>query len=341
MTLLIIPVFIPHAGCPHKCAFCDQSAITGIIKKNNILSTNLKKIAADYLSYTKFHIEHVQISFYGGNFLGLKKEDIVYLLDEAKKLYDEKIINSIRFSTRPDTITNENLNILSDYPVKTIEIGVQSMDDSVLLKNRRGHTAQHSEIAARLIKEKNFELGMQIMTGLPDDSEEKALYTSKKVAGLSPDFVRIYPALVLKGSLLEKWYNKGTYKPFSLEKSVSLVKKIYLLFKEKNIQVIRMGLQASKDLEENAIKAGPYHPAFGHLVYSEIFFDMIKESVKKKKIVKKNIVIIAKPRNISKIRGIKNENINKLKKLYGLTDIKVVPDFSLPDLSLKEPFILL
>ncbi len=328
----IIPIFIPHKGCPHRCAFCDQSAITGTKENDRLSESDLRKIAADYIGYTKHYIKDTQLSFYGGNFLGLKKEEIFLLLDEANSMAHEKIINSIRFSTRPDTITPEKLEFLKKYPVKTIEIGVQSMDDAVLLKNRRGHTSEDSERAGTLIKEKNFELGIQIMTGLPEDSEEKALYTAKRVAMLYPDFVRIYPALVLKGSLLEKWYNEKEFIPFSLERSVSLVKKLYLFFKEKKIRVIRMGLQASYDLEkEGTITAGPYHPAFGHLVYSEIFLDIISSFIKEKNISGKDITIKAASKNISKIRGIKNENIYKLKKLYELNSIDIIQDNSFPD----------
>ena len=322
----IIPVFLPNIGCPHRCVFCDQTAITGV--KQNIPSPGkLRLMINEFLKYRGKHRNTVQVSFYGGNFLGLKKDHIQSLLHEATKFVAEGKIDSIRFSTRPDTIDNEMLDFLKDFPVSTVEIGVQSMDDQVLAMIRRGHTSSDTEKAVGLLKERNYEIGLQMMVGLPHDDEIRSIYTGRRIAALSPDFVRIYPTVVLKNSLLAKWYEKREYTPLPLEPCVALVKKLYILFRKSDIPVVRMGLQTSKDLEnKTAILAGPYHPAFGHLVYSEIFLDMATSLLKAEKTFNDTIYLKVHPRSISKMKGPKNRNIEILKKQFHIRTLKIIPD---------------
>ncbi|MBU2621319.1 MAG: radical SAM protein, partial [Proteobacteria bacterium] len=265
----IIPVFIPHAGCPNKCIFCNQNTVTG--EKNYIPSQEeLHNIIGTFLNYKGGKRNRVQIGFYGGNFLGLEIGIIKKLLSAATSYVKNGLVESIRFSTRPDTIDDYKLDIVENYPVSEIEIGVQSMDDTVLAAAKRGHTSSDTINAVSLIKKRRFKTGLQMMIGLPGDDEIRSLYTAHRISELSPDFVRIYPTIVLAGSSLAVLYMKGKYVPLSLEEGVSITKKAYLIFREKNIKVIRMGLQATEDLREGtSILAGPYHPAFGHLVYSE------------------------------------------------------------------------
>lgn len=270
------------------------------------------------------------MSFYGGNFLGLKKDYIRVLLDETTKFVKNKNVDSIRFSTRPDTISNKQLDIIKDYPVSTIEIGVQSMDNQVLAMANRGHTALDTEKAAALLKEQNYDVGMQMMVGLPGDDETKSLFTAQRIASLSPDFVRIYPTVVLAHSRLAVWYRNGDYTPWSVSRCVSLVKNLYLFFKSKNIPVIRMGLQATEDLAKNTtILAGPFHPAFGHMVHSEIFMDMAASLLEAKTGSCDKIIINVHPRSISKMRGLKNKNVESLKKKFQIKSLKIIPDVSL------------
>jgi len=256
-TPFIIPIFLPNLGCPHQCAFCNQTSITGVTP-DTISTETLCSLINEFLEYKKTQRRSVQVSFYGGNFLGLKKEYIRILLDETTKFVKNKRINSIRFSTRPDTISDKKLDIIKDYPVSTIEIGVQSMDNQVLAMAKRGHTALETEKAAALLKERNYDVGMQMMVGLPGDDETKSLFTAQRIASFSPDFVRIYPTVVLAHSRLAVWYRNGEYTPWSLSRCVALVKNLYLFFKSKKIPVIRMGLQASEDLaKDTTILAGP------------------------------------------------------------------------------------
>lgn len=325
----IIPIFLPQTGCPHQCVFCNQTAITGV-KSSKYSALALQQTIEQFLQYKTSKRSKVQISFYGGNFLGIKKKQVLFLLCEAQKFIDDGQVHGLRFSTRPDTINPENLALLQGFNVETVELGVQSMDDRVLTLAKRGHTASDTLQAVSLLKKSGYEIGLQLMIGLPGDDEALVLKGASQIAELSPDFVRIYPTLVLKNSPLAKWYQKGEYTPWPIKKAVNLCKQLYLFFKEHNIPVIRMGLQASSELNNpGTILAGPYHPAFGHLVYSRIFLDKAETQLQHMGSDKTEISIKINPRSVSKIRGLKNENIITLKKKYSLVSLKIILDPSL------------
>ena len=295
----------------------------------------LHKIVNNFLQYKGKDRDLVQIAFFGGNFLGLRAAHIESLLYEASKFVTDGSVDSLRFSTRPDTINNETLDILTPFPVSTVELGVQSMDDNVLAMSKRGHTSADTKNAVRLLKERDYEIGLQMMVGLPGDDETKAQLTGRRLADMSPDFVRIYPTVVLSGSLLARWYQNGKYAPIPLEQCITLVKNLYLLFRENDIKVIRMGLQASEDIEKGSeILAGPYHPAFGHLVFSRIFLDMATSILESEVSVRDEVCIKVHPRSISKMRGLKNRNIEMLKIKYDIKSIKIIPEPSLAENSL-------
>jgi histone acetyltransferase (RNA polymerase elongator complex component) len=326
---LIIPVFIPHQGCPHRCVFCDQAAITGI-SGATIRPDAIRDQVTFYLS--SMQSKHAtQIAFYGGNFLGLNDEDITSLLSEATSFVAMGRVDSIRFSTRPDTIDNAQLALLSPFPVQTIELGAQSMDDRVLAKSCRGHLAADTQKAVPLLKDKGYDIGIQLMVGLPGDDEGRSLETARQVVALAPDFVRIYPTVVLKNSPLAKLLERGEYAPWSLERTVALVKELVLVFKENKIPIIRMGLQASEDLDKGChVLAGPYHPAFGHLVMSKMMFDNAIAAINQLDLPKNRasatIVLTVHPRSESQLRGMKNENMHLLKHTYGDSRFSIVLD---------------
>jgi histone acetyltransferase (RNA polymerase elongator complex component) len=327
---LIIPIFIPHAGCPHQCAFCNQMSITG--QKPRLPSArDLERQIQTFLSYKRDHRTRVQVAFYGGNFLGLKYEAISRLLTETTRFVRDGQVDSIRFSTRPDTIDKARLDIIREFPVKTVELGIQSMDDIVLARAERGHTVKDTCDAVALLHERNYEIGAQMMVGLPGDTHGCAMDTGCRIAALKPAFVRIYPTVVLSGSHLARWYEAGRYAPLSLDACVTLVKELYLMFCRHNIPVIRMGLQASEDLDNAAtVLAGPYHPAFGHLVYSDIFLDkaiVLLENCPPNNSVA--VTLTVHPHSISRMRGLKNKNLDVLKKQYSIDRITVLPDPSL------------
>jgi histone acetyltransferase (RNA polymerase elongator complex component) len=252
------------------------------------------------------------------------------LLNEAEKLVKKGMVESIRFSTRPDTIVKEKMDLISRFSISTIEVGVQSMNNKVLEKVGRGHTCKDTELAFSMLKERkygNYTTGAQLMVGLPGDDEAKCLASCRSIATLSPDFVRIYPTLVIDGSPLAKWYKKGEYNPLSLDIAITLVKRIYLFFTKRNVKVIRMGLQASTDLEKDStVLAGPYHPAFGHLVFSEILLDHAEKIINMRNGQHDDILIKVHPKSVSRMRGLKNRNINILKQKYKIKTIKIIPD---------------
>jgi len=330
---LVIPVFIPHRGCPHQCAFCNQTLITN--EKHPL--PDQKKIADQAEKYLGFRGKRkkVQLAFFGGTFLGLEKKQVQSLLASGQRLVDQGLIDSMRFSTRPDTITEETLDLLAPYSVETIELGAQSMDDRVLARSKRGHTALCTSEAAGLLKQYRYKTGIQLMTGLPGESRTTALDSAAAAAALMPDFVRIYPLTILNGSLVHKWFAEGSYTPLSLEDCVTRVKELFLIFADRKIPVIRMGLQASEVLEgEEAIVAGPWHPAFGHLVFSEIFLDKTLDLLAKRasSLTGNPVTIWVNPVSLSRLRGDKNRNVKTIKRIYpGLqlhikTDHRLAPE---------------
>jgi len=327
----VIPVFVPNAGCPHRCVFCNQKAIT----RSAVRAPSTEQIQScirSYLNYLTPNRIPVQIAFFGGNFLGIDPPEILRLLHAATPFVHEGIADSIRFSTRPDTVTKDRLNILKGFPVSTIEIGAQSMNDEVLALCRRGHTAGHTACAAQLAKDRGYELGIQMMVGLPGDDPGGAMSTGRQIAALCPDFVRIYPAVVLENSLLANWYRNGRYAPLSLSAGVSLVKHLYLMFQEGNIPVIRMGLQATAELENREVLlAGPYHPAFGHLVIAEVYRDRVIEILKTRGSALEAVTLRVHPKRISAMRGLKNETILDLKNRFHIPRIDVAGDPLMPD----------
>lgn len=327
----IIPVFLPHHGCPHRCIFCNQTAITGT-KQNLLASETLAAWINEFLNYKRRKRHPVQIAFYGGNFLGLKTDDIKRLLAEATRFVTAGKVDGIRFSTRPDTIDHRRLDFIEPFPVTTIEVGVQSMDDQVLAAANRGHTAADTQKALALLKERTYEIGLQMMVGLPGDDETKALATGRRLAAFLPDFVRIYPTVVLANSVLAECYQNGSYSPWTLDRCVTCVKNLYLLFCSQDIPVVRMGLQPSEDLAKDAaVLAGPYHPAFGHLVHSEIFLDMAMAAIRLAKSNRKAITLKVHPRSISKMRGLNNQNLEILKKKFKIESLQIVPDYALAE----------
>ncbi|UCD88784.1 MAG: radical SAM protein [Desulfobacterales bacterium] len=322
----VIPIFIPHRGCPHHCVFCNQAAITGTTP-GSFTVESLRLLIEAFIKFKGKQRQHVQVAFYGGNFLGLNKDTIRLFLDESTTFVKKGLIHSVRFSTRPDTINEKSLDFIKEYPISTIEIGLQSMDDQVLALSNRGHTANDTEKAVALLQNRKYEMGLQMMVGLPGDNEAKSLATAQKMVEFSPAFIRIYPTLVLENSLLASWYQKGKYTPWSLHRCVTLVKKIYLLFQYNKIPVIRMGLQASEDFDKGSIVvAGPYHPAFGHLVHSAVFFDKAKEALRSKKGLQKKVSIHVHPNSISNMRGLNNDNINRLKTMFHIQSLHIIAD---------------
>ena len=327
----IVPVFIPHAGCPHRCVFCNQKAIT----RGSPSLPSTERLRADidrFLRHRGQDRQPAQISFYGGNFLGLASSRIESLLSDAAEYIRAGKAKSLRFSTRPDTIAPQQLDLLKPYPVTDVELGAQSMNDAVLARSRRGHTAADTERAVGLLKKQGYRIGLQMMVGLPGDSVGTAMNTGRRIAALRPDFVRIYPTVVLRGSPLARWYRSGRYDPPSLEETVTLVTDLFRLFMDQQIPVIRMGLQADGDLQPGAaVLAGPYHPAFGHLVHARRFLDAAMYLIRAHAAGREGVSIEIHPRNDSKMRGIRNRNIEILECMLHLKNLKIIRNEAVPE----------
>ncbi|MGB5823914.1 MAG: radical SAM protein [Proteocatella sp.] len=312
-----ISIFVPHSGCPNDCIFCNQKKITGIstpvgpAEAEAIIIESLKTIKKD---------THIEIAFFGGSFTAIEIERQKELLDVANKYAKEYNIKDIRLSTRPDAITEEILQFLKKHNVTIIELGVQSLDEEVLIKSNRGHDRQCVYKSSELILKNGFKLGLQMMLGLPEDSIEKVNYTAEEFIKISPDFVRIYPVLVIKDTELESLFKSKVYEPWSVEKTVEACKELYVKFSRNKIKVIRMGLQTSEEITIGRdVVAGPFHPAIGELIYSRIYRDLIEEVIKNTIIESsdpKIIEIIAPKNQMSKIAGNKKENKIYFNKKY-------------------------
>ncbi|HEX5681790.1 MAG TPA: radical SAM protein [Desulfobacterales bacterium] len=327
----IVPVFIPHAGCPHRCVYCNQAAVTGRAETLPGTATFRNQVAA-FLKFRGRRRGPTQIAFFGGNFLGMAEESIRQLLVEATRFERSGAVQGIRFSTRPDTVSRRTLDILSGFPVQTVELGAQSMDPEVLQRSRRGHTPDDTVNAVGLLADRGYEVGLQIMAGLPGDDENRLMETGRRIAELAPDFVRIYPTVVLAGSPLGKWYRQGMYEPLALDAAVDLVRRLYSMFRAHSIPVIRMGLQATDDLVAGgAVLAGPWHPAFGHLVLCAAFLTAARSALKEGGGPGLELVLKVHPRSVSRMRGMHNASCNLLKRDFGFRRVDVAPDPALAE----------
>ena len=314
-----IPIFVSHMGCPNDCAFCNQRTITG---QSRTVTPDMADEMISQALGTLPENAKTEIGFFGGSFTGIDMELQKALLSVTQKYILDGKVHAVRLSTRPDYISEEIVNMLKSYGVTTVELGAQSMDNFVLSENHRGHTAEDTVTASELIHKAGINLGLQMMTGLKGDTDKKSLETTKKLIALKPQCVRIYPTLVLHGTYLEKWYREDRYCPQTVENAVQLCADIKEMFDEADIPVIRMGLMASDQINLDAdVVAGPYHPAFGELVQSEMYFRKIQNFLAEKMT---DIIVCVHPKSISAYIGNGKRNIRKFAE-KGL-HVRFVPD---------------
>lgn len=306
MIKKIIPIFVPHSGCPHDCIFCNQKKITGV--STNITKDTVRNIIKECLQTLDSKKHEIEIAFFGGSFTAIDFETQRELLSVACEYVNKGIVKDIRLSTRPDAIDKERLDLLKEYKVTIIELGVQSMVKDVLDASLRGHNVKDVLDASKLIRTYDFKLGLQMMVGLPNDTKEKSIYTCKEFININPDFVRIYPTLVVKNTGLEDEYIKKSYEPFNLENTIDVCKTLFVLFKLNDINIIRLGLQPSENISlDRDVVAGPYHAALGELVENRVFREFLDIIIKKYNI-KDLLMIESNKKNMSKIIGNKKSN---------------------------------
>lgn len=305
-----IALFVPHIGCPHRCSFCDQNAISGAERPPE--PGDVTAACETALQSLGSRAAEAEIAFFGGSFTAIDRGYMLRLLDAALPYVRAGKVRGIRLSTRPDAVEPEVLSLLREYGVTTIELGAQSMDDRVLSLNGRGHTADQVRRAACRVREMGFSLGLQMMTGLPGDTPEGAWYTARELAALSPAEVRIYPTVVLDGTRMGEWYRQGIYQPPGVRESVPLCAGLLDFFEGRGIRVIRLGLHASRSLEERLL-GGAYHPAFRELCEGELLVQRLLRGLAG--CVPGPVTVRLNPRDRSKFTGPHRQNLTRLAEL--------------------------
>lgn len=338
-----IPIFIPHLGCPNNCVFCNQRSISGHITFDE---SNVKKEIDEALSSIerKGEITEVEIAFFGGSFTGIDRALMIRLLETAYEYISSGRVDSIRLSTRPDYIDSEVLDILSQYGVKTIELGLQSMCDDVLLKTKRGHDAEQAEKACRMIKERGFSLVGQMMIGLPGSDMEKEIETARRICLLGADGARVYPTVVFYGTELCEMAEDGSYTPIGNEEAVMRTKEVLKVLDSYGVPCIRVGLCASENLSsEEQVYGGANHSAIGELAMGEVFYDRMCELLEGVADEgEKNITFFVPIGATSKAVGQKKRNINRIKDKYfvkkHIKSVKIVEKIGLLGYNIKIEF---
>lgn len=304
-----VAVFVPHLGCPNRCSFCNQHTISG--QQEAPEPEQVRQICAEGLRQLGDRAGESEIAFFGGSFTAIAHDYMISLLEAAQPFVGAEGFGGIRVSTRPDAVDAETLRLLKEYGVTTIELGAQSMDDGVLAKNLRGHTARDVEEASGRIRSMGFRLGLQMMTGLYGQSEESAVQTAEKLISLCPDMVRIYPTVVLKGTMLAHLWEQGLYQPQTVEQAARLGARLLDLFEEKNIPVIRLGLHASREVERQMLGGG-YHPALRELCESERFLKRMRVLLRERCPGGGAMTVYVSPGDLSKALGQRRKNIELL-----------------------------
>ncbi|HWR38661.1 MAG TPA: radical SAM protein [Patescibacteria group bacterium] len=326
MNPYIIPLFIPHYGCRHQCSFCNQKSITGV--KEPVSARQVEAVIQEHLARPR-RPRPVEVAFYGGSFTALEPRLQQQLLEPAACFLTTGRIQAIRLSTRPDCLEKATIENLRQYGVTTVEMGVQSLDDKVLALAERGHSAEVVAAAAQRLRQAGLSIGIQLMPGLPGEDWPSLIGTVWQTAKIRPDFVRIYPTLVLTGTALADWFRAGRYLPLSLDDAVQRCAYMKLYFSRQGIPVIRTGLQDTEELRQpETIKAGPFHPAFGEMVEAELYYIMLAHCLEKAFDVPAGAAVdIWYPvREGSKMRGVGNHNVQRLKQRFALGELRLHPE---------------
>ena len=323
----ILPVFVPHFGCPHDCVFCNQRHISG--EQIPATAETVRQVILEAGQHTAGH-EKLQLAFYGGSFTAIPEEDQLFLLQAAKEALDKGAVTSIRLSTRPDAISDEVLHRLQTYGVETIELGAQSLCDEVLRLSGRGHSAEDVRQASRMIKEAGFQLIMQMMTGLPGDTPSRSMATAEEIIRLKPDGVRIYPTVIVRDTVLYTLWQRNEYREHTVEDAVSLCSQLVPLFEAAGIPVIRVGLNPTEELSAGAAVAGAYHPAFGELVRSRILRNEA-ESLLQGTAPGSRICLEVPKSKLSQMIGQHRENLQFLQERFALSSVRVKTGSELGD----------
>lgn len=309
MKHINVALFVVHKGCPHTCSFCNQRSISGSSKDITAADVHeAVKIAVGSLSESE--AAGGEIAFFGGSFTMVERDYMLSLLEAAYEYVEKGVFKGIRISTRPDGISEEICDILKKYGVTAVELGAQSLDDRVLSLNERGHTARQVEDASRMLKKYGFELGLQMMTGLYGSEDADSIETAEKIISLSPDTVRIYPTVVIKGTRLYDLMKKGEFVPKGVPETAELCARLIPMFENAGIKIIRVGLHSGGGVEEG-FAGGAYHPALREICEGRIYYNSALEKLSK--LGEGSYILNVSPKEISKMTGQKKENLIKLR----------------------------
>lgn len=317
----VIPVFVPHYGCAHRCVFCDQRRISG--SEGCATAETVREAIRTAAALPRSGAKR-QLAFYGGSFTAIPAEKQEELFAAASEAIARGEIDALRLSTRPDAIDDTVLARLRRYGVEAIELGAQSMDEEVLVLSGRGHTAGDVERAAAAIKAAGFTLVLQMMTGLPGDSTEKDLETARRLIALRPDGVRIYPTVIVRGTELWELWQRGAYREHTVEDAVEVCARLLPLFEEAGIPVIRLGLNPTEELSSGEAAGGAYHPALGELVKSRVMLGKMRALLSDVPRGSR-VVLGVEGRLLSQAIGQRRENLRRLEREFALWEIKIVP----------------
>lgn len=331
MKHINVSVFVPHAGCPHQCSFCNQKSISGASSQPT--AEDVRRAAQTAMRSSPEEIKDGEIAFFGGSFTAIDREYMLALLKSAQEFIGENGFKGIRISTRPDAVDDEICDILEKYHVTAVELGAQSTDDRVLELNRRGHTREDIFRSARLLKSRGFETGLQMMTGLYGSTDGDSIATARDIISLSPDTVRIYPTVVIKDTPLAELYLRGEYRPQTAEESAVLCAKLLPMFEKAGIRVIRLGLHSGGSVEGGYL-AGAYHPALREMCEGHIYFDIICRRLQGRE--KGRYTVYVAPRELSKAAGQKKCNIEKLETLGYFCRVKELDGLTARDIIIEK-----
>lgn len=320
-----IPVFIPHLGCPNMCVFCSQRAISGV---SSFEAEKARDIIEEVLSTTENSDAVREIAFFGGSFTGIDRELMIELLDIAEDYVKSGRVSGIRFSTRPDYIDDEIIEILSHYTISAAELGIQSFSDDVLTRSKRGHTAAQSKAAMTLLRQNGFSVVGQMMIGLPGSTIEDEIMTAESICACGASASRIYPTVVFRNTELCGMAEIGEYTPLTVEEAVERSAAVLDVFVKNGVECLRIGLCESENLHSDSlVHSGANHPALGEEVYGELYFRRVCEQLERyttDELSGKTAVIEVPSGEISKAVGQKKKNKLRILGNYPIRNIKFI-----------------
>lgn len=294
---MVIPVFLPHAGCnEQRCTYCHQGYIT------DISEVDLRARIDGTLSGRS---EPCEVGLFGGNIFGIEPA----ALERIFSFFDNyrHVINAFRISTKPLPLHEETIAILKQNGVAIIELGMPTFNDAILAAVNRGHTTEDLFYANDRLSNEGFRIALQFMVGLPGETQVDIYRTTENMIRLKPVYVRVYPLVVLRGTELYDLYKNGSFVPDNFDNILYRAIFIYLNALKAGIDVANIGLTANKPIGA-AVAGGFYHPAYGFLVQSRAFRLAIEYKIKKLSNRHKVTVIIHR-NDIPLLVGYKRENL--------------------------------